>query len=333
MPQTNVVPPTTLSAAGMTLRQADLDDAALEARVLTALHPDEPKDPAITRHWWATEDPEWTTERWIVSEGGRDIGLAYMQHAPWAKMPERFASVGAALYPEVRTPERLNALHDLMEARARSDGARVFVSGAREDDPARQAFLQARGYREKRRMRSWELDLAANRDALLAMLERSRARMREQGIRVLTFGEDPDPDKLRKIHEMNLEAERDVPTTVPHVPYPLEITEKWFASPGLRPDRIWLARVGDDIVGISMLSYPPSVGHVWTDWTGTARKIRGKGVARALKLETVAQAMSLGVTRVRTSNDGENAPILHVNEDMGYRRIPGWIQYHLPAQA
>jgi len=30
---------------------------------------------------------------------------------------------------------------------------------------------------------------------------------------------------------------------------------------------------------------------------------------------------------VRTENDGENAPILHLNEAMGYTRIPGWVQY------
>jgi len=39
------------------------------------------------------------------------------------------------------------------------------------------------------------------------------------------------------------------------------------------------------------------------------------------------QAIALGVTRVRTENDGENAPILHLNEQMGYRRIPGWTQF------
>jgi GNAT superfamily N-acetyltransferase len=65
---------------------------------------------------------------------------------------------------------------------------------------------------------------------------------------------------------------------------------------------------------------------VWTDWTGTARKVRGRGVARALKLETVMQAIALGTKRVRTENDGENAPILHLNEEMGYTRIPGSVQ-------
>jgi GNAT superfamily N-acetyltransferase len=112
-----------------------------------------------------------------------------------------------------------------------------------------------------------------------------------------------------------------------------DIFMRWFETPGIREDRMWIARQGDDVVGVSVLLYPETRGNVWTDWTGTARRIRGRGVARALKLETVAQALALGVTRVRTSNDGENAPILHLNEDMGYRPIPGSIEYHRPVTA
>ena len=94
----------------------------------------------------------------------------------------------------------------------------------------------------------------------------------------------------------------------------------------MRPDRIWLAREGDEIIGISQLSYPPVRGVVSTDWTGMARKARGRGIARALKCETLMQAIGLGVDRVRTDNDSTNAPILHINETMGYRRRPDMIQ-------
>ena len=84
-------------------------------------------------------------------------------------------------------------------------------------------------------------------------------------------------------------------------------------------------------MGVSQLSYPPERGHVETDWTGTARKVRGRGVARALKCETVMQAIALGVTKVRTDNDGENAPILHLNASMGYTRLTDMIQLMKPA--
>lgn len=320
-----------ITRGDLTFRPATLDDAAAVAESMTALFPDEPTDPVMERYWWETDDPTWTTERFAVERGGRVVGIALHRHAPWDKMPERYARVSGDLDPSLRTAERLGALHDVLEERARGDGTLKIASYAREDDDFRQQLVLGRGYAEERRSKAWELDLGKHRERLLAMLERSRERMREQGIRILTFAQDEDPKRIEKIHAMNEEAEQDVPTTIPHVAYPLEITVKWLRSPGLRPDRIWLARVGDDIVGISMLSYPPVRGNVWTDWTGTARSIRGKGVARALKLETVAQAIALGVPRVRTENDGQNAPILHLNEEMGYTRIPGWIQYLKPA--
>jgi len=92
-------------------------------------------------------------------------------------------------------------------------------------------------------------------------------------------------------------------------------------------DRIWIAREDNDILGISQLSYPPVRGVVATDWTGVARKARGRGIARALKCETLMQAIVLGVDRVRTDNDSTNAPILHINETMGYCRRHDGIQF------
>jgi hypothetical protein len=44
----------------------------------------------------------------------------------------------------------------------------------------------------------------------------------------------------------------------------------------------------------------------------------------------VAQAITLGVDRVRTGNDAANDPILHINETMGYRQIAGGINYLRP---
>jgi mycothiol synthase len=158
------------------------------------------------------------------------------------------------------------------------------------------------------------------------MAAESREKMRTERIDVHTLDRDDDPRKLEKIHEMTEEAAADVPRTIPHVRQSFEVFRTWFDAPTVRADRMWIAREGEDIVGISVLAYPPTRGNVWTDWTGTARRVRGRGVARALKLETVMQAGALGIARVRTENDGANAPILHLNEDMGYTRIPGWVE-------
>jgi hypothetical protein len=56
--------------------------------------------------------------------------------------------------------------------------------------------------------------------------------------------------------------------------------------------------------------------------------VRGQGVARALKYETLAQAIGLGFRSVRTQNDGANAPILHLNDEMGYRPAAVILELH-----
>lgn len=291
------------------------------------MRPDEPEDPASWRHWWVSEDPAWTHERFIVLRDSVPIGYARHNHAPWDQMNKRYGRVGFELLPSERTDAQLATVFDFIEDRAHSSGTAIFAAYAREDDEPLKNWLVDRGYRQKRSSKAWELDLIAQRRALEALAAESRAKMRAAGITIQTIDREGDPEKLHKIHEMSEEAASDVPTTIPHVRQPFEVFVRWFDAPTVRLDRMWIAREGDDIVGISVLSYPPTRGNVWTDWTGTARKVRGRGVARALKLETVLQAIALGVKSVRTENDGENAPILHLNEQMGYVRIPGWIQF------
>ncbi|MFN2520520.1 MAG: GNAT family N-acetyltransferase [Candidatus Limnocylindria bacterium] len=323
-PEMNVA--TRIERGDLVFRSAELDDAAAVADVLSEVYPEHPSDAEVLRHWWASMDPAWSVERFVIEHSGTTVGIASHMHAPWEKLSKRYGRVGANVRPALRTLDRLERAFELVEERSRQDGTEVFTVGTYEDDQFLVDFLQSRGYREERRGKAWELDLAANRERLAKMADASRRRMRQQGITIGVFSDDPDPLKYRKTHEMNEEATQDVPTTVPHVPEPLDQFMKWLESPSTHTDRLWIARRGDDVVGMSVLAYPPQRGHVATDWTGTARSVRGQGVARALKLETVMQAIDLGVTKVQTDNDSQNAPILHLNEEMGYTQIPGWIQ-------
>ncbi len=304
----------------LALIPATLDDAPFIADLFTAVRPDDPVDPVLLRHQWVSQPTDDTNERFIALVKGRPLGFAANLHPAWEKLPERYGRVKAELHPEVRTRVLLDRLYELIEGRSLADGTRTFVERGWEDDALRLDVLGRRGYEEKRRERFWELDLVANRERLGAMAEASRARTRAGGIEIATLDRIADPEKYRKLWRMSEEAERDIPTTVPHVVWPLEAFLAFLRSPGLHEERIWVARVGDEVVGVSMLSYPPVRGVVETEWTATARSVRGRGVARALKCATLLQAIALGVDRVRTDNDGQNAPILHINETMGYRR-------------
>jgi GNAT superfamily N-acetyltransferase len=316
-----------MKAADISLRPATPEDAAFAADLYTEIYPDDALDPKQMEHSWRNPDTQTKIERFIGELDGERVAYSWHRHVDWAQMPKRYGHVAGDLRPSHRTAARLGALTAAMEERSRADGTRTLTAMCWEHDDLRVSVLKDRGYREERRERFWELDLVSNRERLEAMAKASREKMREHRIRVLTIGRDTDPDKWPKLWEMSNEAEQDVPTTVPHVLFPFDDFMKWMRSPGLREDRIWIAREGDAILGVSMLSYPPARGVVQTDWTAVARAGRGRGIARALKCETVMQAIALGVRKVRTDNDSENAPILHINETMGYRRRPDMIQF------
>jgi GNAT superfamily N-acetyltransferase len=315
-----------VKVADMTLREAKLTDAEFVADMDTAIRPDDPRDPVTSKDYWRNGEENTKVERFIAEIGGAPVGFAHQRHALW-KTPKRYGNVSGDLMPSHRTPARMDALFAAMEERSRADGTQTFTTWCWEDDTVRRGVTEARGYVEERRQRFWELDLVANRAKLEAMAAESRAKMREEKIRILTIDRDTDPEKWKKLWQMTEEAIRDIPTTEPLTETTFDDFMRWMRSPGLHEDRIWIARDGDAILGVSILSYPPKRGVVSTDWTGVARAGRGRGVARAVKYETVMQAIALGVDRIRTDNDFKNTPILHINETMGYKRRPDGVQF------
>jgi GNAT superfamily N-acetyltransferase len=319
-----------LVASELAFRPATAEDAAFAADVDTAVRPRSPRDPRVYEYWWAQPNENWVHERFVVERGGRRVGHAIAEHPRWDLQPERYGTVDGNLLPEDRTRVTLDKVYGSMEQRVIADGAKILSAWSNEDDPLRIETLTGRGYTVGRRARRWELDLVANREKLLEMTERSRARMRTEGVRLLTLGTDDDPKVIEKIWRLSEEAGDDVPTTEPRVPEEMASYTRWVNAPEIHRDRFWIARIGADVVGVSVLGYPPVRGIVGTEWTATARSARGRGVARALKCETLAQAIALGVDRVRTGNDAANDPILHINETMGYRLIAGGIQYLRP---
>lgn len=308
-------------------RDATPADATFQADVYTAVYPERPTDPVVERYWWEQPDDTYVTRRTVVQRDGREVGVASFHHPAWVRLDVSYGWIDAEVLPAERDAATLEALFAEMERRLVAEGARRVGVRANEDDHVRIAAIAARGFHEDRRGRRWTLDLAQNRERIAAMTAESRDRMRAEGIRLLTLDRDADPDKYRRVWRTNENAAHDVPTTLPNVEGSFEDTMRWLRAPEMHEDRFWIAREGDEIIGVSVLEYPPVRGLVGTAWTATARHVRGRGIARALKCETLMQALALGVDRVTTSNDGANDPILHINATMGYRPTVGSINF------
>jgi GNAT superfamily N-acetyltransferase len=311
------------------LRTSTMDDADIVAGLETARNPEDPSDPAMVRFWWATRAPDESQMQLVAERDGSAAAFVAAGHESWETMPKRFGWIRPLLHPKIWSKTRFARLIDAGESWLREEQCAIAVAHTRERLPDEVRALEDRGYSEVRRLKISELDVVAGREKLLAEAQRSRAQMEKQGVRLLTLDRDDDPDRLAKLYELIIGAERDIPTTVPWRTMPFDEWHRfWFENPGVREDRFWIAREGPAMVGVSVIGYPPSQGVPWTFFTATSQSVRGRGVARALKYETLAQAIALGAQRVRTNNDGENAPILHLNAEMGYRLVDPVIELH-----
>jgi GNAT superfamily N-acetyltransferase len=311
------------------LRVAHLDDARLVADLETARDPSEPADPARRVHWWRMTDELEKGMRQVAVRNGEAVAYTSAAHELWEPDQKHFGTIRTMLRPEIWSEGSYHYLVEVAEDWLRSEGATVSVARIREDFARELAAVQNFGYREVRRMRTSELDLMENRDRLHAAREECRRQMDEQGVRMLLLSDDPDPDKLHKLYVMVIESEKDIPTTVPWRELSFDEWKTfWFTNPVIREDWFWLAREGDAIVGTSVLDLPVERGMPWTAYTGTSRSVRGRGIARALKYESICQALEAGYVSVRTNNDADNPPILRINAEMGYRLIAPLVELH-----
>jgi len=311
------------------LRPASVDDVEIVADLGTVYDPDDPRDPAMLRFFWESSPADEPVVRMLASADGKDVGFIAAGHGPWKPDATRFGWIRVVLEPGSWTASRYHELVAAGEDWHRAQGTAAVVARLRSRFTAEIEELISRGYVEERRQREWELDLVARREQLLTTAAAARQKMKAAGVTMLTLDVDSDPNKMQKVYDLTNESEQDIPTTVPIRTLPYDDWYRlWFGSPGIRLDRVWIARIGEEVVGISMVEIPPGRGTSWTSYTGVAKRARGRGIARALKYETVAQAIELGLTRIRTSNDGDNAPILHINSEMGYAPLDPMIELH-----
>jgi RimJ/RimL family protein N-acetyltransferase len=313
------------------LRPATLDDAGLVADLESLRDPTEPRDPVLLRHWWLMADEHERSMRRVAVRDGAAVAYVGASHERWDSDDRKFGVVRPMLRGDVWSETVYRELVRIGEAWLGEEGGSTSVVRVRGDMERDLAALQRLGYREDRRMRTSELDLVANSDRILAERDECRKRMHEQGVEMLPLSDDSDPDKYTKLYEMMIESEKDIPTTVPWRALTFEEWKRyWFDNPAISQERFWIAREGDTIIGTSVLDHPVVRGVAWTAYTGTARSVRGRGIARALKYESMSQAIEQGVTRVRTNNDADNPPILRINQEMGYRLIVPIIELHRP---
>jgi GNAT superfamily N-acetyltransferase len=312
----------------VTYRPASLDDAELASDVMTAAFPPFPQDPVITRYRWENPRVGYDYLRFLAYLDGRPVAFLDSIHAPWEKLPDRHCEVEVWLDRAEQSDELLKSMYRWIEEKAIAQGAALLLSYSGEDEPLVLDALRGLGYERVRAERVWELDLKERGPILREEAAAALERMRDEGIRIVTVAEWEQPDAFQKLFELTERTVQDIPHSLTIVPEQFQDFEMRMRSPDRRLDRWWVAVDGDEPAAMSFLKFPPVRGQVLTGYTCTDPRHRGRGIARAVKLQSLAQAIDLGVPFVYTDNDAENTPMLHINERLGYRRRPGFVEHH-----
>ncbi len=312
----------------VTYREATLDDAELAADIMTATYPALVNDPVITRLRWEHFREGYVAGRFIAELDGRPIAVLAWLHGPWDKLPDRHCEVEVWLDRAAMDRALLRSMWSWIAERAEAEETRMLLAYAAEDELEALEVLAEQGYRRERSERAWELNLAKHGARLVKEATEARRLLAEAGIRLVTLADWSDPDKERKLHKLNETTVQDVPHTVPIIPETFADFARRLHFPDRPAPRYWIALQDDRPVAVSYLRYPPVRGTVWTGFTCSDRQFRGRGIARAVKLQTLAQAVELGIPSVWTDNDSENAPMLHINEMLGHERRPGFVEHH-----
>jgi mycothiol synthase len=308
-----------MTADTVRIRRADGGDADLGTVVAIT---------NATRPEWSTSIDElrWSdatypgTVRFIAEDSdegrGTAVGVATIGrihvHPPdydalWATVdvlePARRHGIGGRL---------LGAIADV----AASTGKGHLHVPAREDRAEAVAFLGGRGFAVFSRSRSVELRL----DGLPRPAPRS-----PDGIRLTTLA--AEPGLVEGVYAVALDAFRDIPGgDEPMAVGDLaEFRARDVDRPGIPPDAFVVAidEADGDVVGYASLLFVGATRRVgFHDMTAVRRDWRGRGIAMALKLATIAWAIDHDVEALATENDRANAAMRAVNLRLGYGPRP-----------
>jgi GNAT superfamily N-acetyltransferase len=294
------------------VREGRSEDFASATELLNRVWPHRVGSERALRHAAAAAPPEAHRRYWAADDAGRLVGWATA--AIEYQSSERPGFLQASVSPESRKAGIGAALVERCEAHLAGLGVTTVLSFTTPEDGAR-SFATARGFRH------------ANTNRVSGVDPRT---IEPPGV---PPGVDLRPLAAldpRKVYELDAATMSDVPGEVAmdDVSFDQWFDDYW-SHPDTDLDASTAAVVDGRPVAFTHLRTAPG-GRAVTDMTGTLRDYRCRGLALLVKRATLVNAAERGVELVLTENDETNAPMLRVNERLGYQPVGSTLSWSRP---
>ena len=300
-------------------RPMNIESDAAEMARLYSYTVAEPITSETVRDWWTLRVGEIRVTMLAFDETRRAIGYWDVDRETWMK-PGRFF-VNVIVAPEARGEGLGAQMYRDALGIACERGATHLESSVRETDLISLKFAERRGFKIEYHAFESTLDLT---DFDEHRFDDLMARVEAEGFRFFSLAEAGVTDEnKRKLYEVNRAAGLDNPGNDRTFPDFYAFSKNVFEASWFRADTQILASHGDQWVGLSAIGMYPSDKHAYNAFTGILREYRGRGLAQALKLQTLLLAKKEGMRYIRTHNDSKNAPMLAINRKLGYQPEPG----------
>jgi GNAT superfamily N-acetyltransferase len=193
----------------------------------------------------------------------------------------------------------LEATHETLRA-AGATSARVFA------DPASAGWAARWGYRQTRRVHYAGIDPRKARELPGV----------PTGVRLLPLNEI-DPHQL---YEADQVAQRTKPgdARITSRPYEDWLVDIWD-SPSMVLELSTAAVYEGRVIAFTLGNGDHT--KIWSQMTATMPEYRGRGLAKIVKADALHRAAAAGVRGAYTANYDGNAPMIAVNEWLGYERV------------
>jgi GNAT superfamily N-acetyltransferase len=290
------------------IRETIVEDIAQVAPIRRATFPWHVASLATQENWFRTNPPEGKPLRLSAFIDGRLVAFGAGSLNITAATPGE-GSFSLIVHPEYRGRGVAKAVHDELIEHLRAIGVQR-VQAYTLDSPEVVAWAQRHG---------WELG-ASERWSVADPRRLPPMPETPAGVEIVAL-EEIGPQAA---HAVDTEAFKDEPGDVANggMPYEMFLNQFWNAPDFDR--EVSVAAVVDGVpAATTNLEVNRELGKAMSSGTSTLRPYRGRGLAKLMKSVSLRRAADKGVTAAYTCNDYTNAPMLAINDWLGYEVIGG----------